>query len=174
MKRVLEMIWEALVHTPWWVYLLFFYLLKVGFDATKTRVVSQKKLLILPIVFLALSLSTLLNSLHSTTPILLLYLLSLSFGTGGGWLLVRNTNLQFDQKKKLVKVPGSWTPLILIMTIFGTKYALRYSLAVDPALADNRNFAILILGISGLCTGLLIGRVSCFLLRKHKASHIEL
>ena len=105
------MIWEALIHTPWWVYLLFLYLLKVGFDATKTRVVSLKKLFILPSIFLTISINSLITSFRLSPSTIGVYLFSLLFGIGGGWLLVRNVNLKFDLQRVLIQLPGNWTTL---------------------------------------------------------------
>ena len=168
------MIWEALIHTPWWVYLLFLYLLKVGFDATKTRVVSLKKLFILPSIFLAISINSLITSFRLSPSTIGVYLFSLLFGIGGGWLLVRNVNLKFDLQRVLIQLPGNWTTLILIMVIFSTKYYFGYSLAVDPMMAEDTSFELLMLSLSGVCTGLFLGRLTCYFFWKRSASHYEL
>ena len=88
----MNMIWETLTHTPWWVYLLFFYLLKIGYDATKTRVVSLRKLFILPTIFLAISINTLLTSFYLSPATIIFYLISLLLGVCAGWLLVRGVD----------------------------------------------------------------------------------
>jgi hypothetical protein len=170
----MNLIWDALTHTPWWVYLLFFYLLKIGYDATKSQIVSFKKLYILPLVFLALSINTLLTSFQISPTTLLVYLLSLLSGSGIGWLLVRNSDLKFDHKNGLVRVPGTWVTLILIMMIFFTKYFFSYSLSVDPTLAEDTNFEFLMLSVSGVCTGLFVGRLGGYLYQKQHSTHCEL
>ena len=35
---------ELLTHLPWWVYLLALYLLKIGLEATRSKVVPMKKI----------------------------------------------------------------------------------------------------------------------------------
>lgn len=170
----MNMIWEALTHTPWWVYFLFFYLVYVGYDATKTRVVSFKRLFILPTIFLAISLNSLLTSFHISPTTVIVYLFSLLLGVCGGWLLVRKVDVKFDHNRGLVKLPGTWATLILILMIFSTKYYFGYSFAIDPTLAEDTYYELLMLSVSGVCTGLFIGRLSCYLQHKRKASHYDL
>lgn len=167
-------IWETLRHTPWWAYLLFFYLLKRGYDATKTRVFAFKKLFILPSLFLAISINTLLTSFRLTPLTTTTYLITFILGTVGGWLLVRNVDLQFDHKQHLVKLPGTWTTLILISVIFSTKYYFGYSLTINPTLAQDTHFELMMLSVSGFCTGLFLGRLAGYLIRRKNASHCDL
>ena len=103
-------IWQILTHTTWWVFALFFYLLKIGIDATKPRIVSIKKLFILPIVFFAISINSLLSFFPLTLLPLLTYAIALTVGTAVGWRLVRKLKLGFDHIHHLVKVPGSLRP----------------------------------------------------------------
>lgn len=135
-------IWETLTHTPWWVYLLLIYLLKIGIDATKAKVVPLKKLIILPAIFLILSLNNLITGVRHDVITLGTYLISLLFGAWVGWLLVRKLALQFDKKKGLIRLPGSWVTLVLIVIIFSTKYYFGYTLASDPTKAQDTIFEI--------------------------------
>lgn len=167
-------IWQALTSTPWWVFLIFFYLMKVGYDATKTNIVSLKRLFILPSVLLVMSIKTLITSVPPYSFHLSFYFFSLLCGIIGGWMLVKNLDLQFDKRNGLVKLPGSWTTLILILIIFSAKYYFGYSLATNPDKAQDITFKVLMLSVSGVCTGLFLGRLFCYLLRKRVASHNEL
>jgi len=167
-------IWQALTHTPWWVYLLFFYVLKVGFDASKTNVVALKKLFIMPTVLLVMSLNTLLSSVQISGITLSSYALSLLLGVGGGWMLVRKLDLRFDKRRGLVRLPGSWVTLIVILSFFSAKYYFGYSLAIDPTKAEDTTFEIAMLSVSGISTGLFLGRLGCYLIRKKRAPHSDL
>jgi len=170
----MDSIWQILTHTPWWVFVLFFYLLKVGIDATKPRVVSMKKLFILPAVFLAISINSLISSFSIGLLTLAVYATSLAIGIIGGWALVRNLNLHFDHKHHLVKMPGSFVPLILVLTIFSTKYYLGYLIATHPEIVQKVEFTLFQLAVSGLCTGLFLGRLGGYLLRKSQSCHENL
>ena len=167
-------IWQALTHTPWWVYVLFFYLLKVGVDATKSNTVSLKKLFVLPSAFFLISLNTLINSVQPTVANFSIYTLALGVGVSGGWILVKNMALQFDKNKELIRLSGSWATLLLILTIFTAKYYFGYSLAIDPSLSEDTLFELSMLAVSGVCTGMLIGRLACYLYRRKNSPHQEL
>ncbi|NBO23956.1 MAG: hypothetical protein EBU93_01760 [Chlamydiae bacterium] len=167
-------IWQILTHTTWWVFALFFYLLKIGIDATKPRIVSIKKLFILPIVFFAISINSLLSFFPLTLLPLLTYAIALTVGTAVGWRLVRKLKLGFDHIHHLVKVPGSFATLILILSIFSAKYYYGYSLATNPELVQRTGFVIFQLSLSGICTGLFLERLACYLFRKSRSSHENL
>lgn len=167
-------VYQALVHTPWWVYALFFYLLKVGLDATKPHTTSIRALFIFPSTLLLLSLNSLIRSIQSSSLSFFLYTTTLIIGMAAGWALVKNKNLQFDHKKGIIRLPGTWVTLSIILIIFTTKYYFGYSLATNPSLIENPQFEFSMLGTSGTCTGMLIGRLLCYLYRKKTAPHFDL
>lgn len=167
-------LWQALLGTPWWVYVLVIYFVKVGFDATKTRTVPFKTLFILPIVFTGLSIETLISSVEINYITLSAYFIALAIGASVGWILVRNQNFKIDKKRSLIQLPGSWLPLGIILGVFSAKYYFGYSLAVHPEKANDLSFAIMMLGVSGACTGLFIGRLACYISRKRRESHYSL
>lgn len=164
-------IWEVLTHTPWWVFVLFFYLLKVGIDATKPRTVILKKLFILPSIFLGISINTLFKSFDLSFSTLGMYLSSLILGIMIGLLLIKNLQIKFDRDHNLIRLPGTFSTLILILITFSTKYYFGYLLSTAPSIAKNPLFIISQLGMSGVCSGLFIGRLICFLFRKSYAIH---
>jgi hypothetical protein len=47
----MEHLFEILTHTPWWVYVLFAYILYVGITAMKLRSVPVFQLFIVPTIF---------------------------------------------------------------------------------------------------------------------------
>jgi len=160
-----------LTHTPWWVFVIFFYLLKVGIDAIKPRIVSLKKLFITPSIFLGISINTLLKSFDFSFPILGVYIVALLLGMIIGFLLTKNSKIKFDHYQKLVKLPGTFSTLFLTLIIFSSKYYLGYSLATNPTIASKTFFIISQLGIMGICSGLFIGRSTGLLYEKSNASH---
>lgn len=52
-------IWQAAIHTPWWVYVLLGYLIAVGIKASKERVIPFWKIFVLPTIFLSISIQNL-------------------------------------------------------------------------------------------------------------------
>ena len=155
-------IWTAATQTPWWVYVLFIYLVQRGISASKSQVVSIKKLTILPVVFIALSIHTLMTAFHVNTAAILVWFASIAVGSAIGWLLVCRHQFKVDRKKLLIQLPGSWVTLILILAIFVSKYYFSYQIGSDPALENQTGFEFSMLAISGICTGLFIGRLLCY------------
>lgn len=155
-------IWTAAIQTPWWVYVLFIYLVQRGISASKSQVISIKKLIILPVVFIALSIHTLVTAFHVNAAAILVWFASIITGSVIGWLLICRHQFKVDKKKLLILLPGSWMTLILILAIFVSKYYFGYQLGSDPALANQTNFEFSMLAISGVCTGLFVGRLLCY------------
>ncbi len=155
-------IWAAASQTPWWVYLLFVLLVQRGIKASTSQVVSIKKLTIVPLVFLALSIHTVTTAFHVNATVISVWLVSIILGSIIGWLLIRNHQFKVDRKKLLIQLQGSWITLILILMIFVFKYYFSYQLGSDPALANQTGFEFSMLGATGICTGLFVGRLLCY------------
>ncbi|MCB1114668.1 MAG: hypothetical protein KDK62_07925 [Chlamydiia bacterium] len=163
----MEILSEMLRGTPWWVFLIFGILVKIGLDATKSHRAPIGKLVIMPGGFFILSLVQLLKSPHFSAELLASFILALLVGAYGGFRLVQNKDIRFDAKKGLVYLPASWVTLTLVLTIFSAKYYFGYQLAAHPELEKDTHFAMQSLGTSGVCSGLFIGRFICYITR-HK------
>lgn len=170
----METIIVALKGTPWWVYVLFVYLVIIGFLAAKTRIISIWRLFIIPIVFTVLSLETLLTAVKPDFFAVSSWLIAIIIGTLLGMWQVSHWRIQTDRKHFLVRVPGNWSTLILILIIFATKYYFSYKLAIDPHLIDQTWFEFNMLAVSGLCTGLFIGRLVYFIYRMKTGTQTDL
>ena len=160
---MLETVKQFLLHTPWWVYVLFFYLLHIGFKASKPQITKLYILFILPIIFTVMSLHTLISEVQLTMINLITWLCAIIIGTLLGWLQIHKTNIKVDKQKKLISSPGSWSILIIILVIFSTKYYFGYAIASNPAALQNQLFVLCMLSISGICSGAFIGRLLKYL-----------
>ncbi len=172
MKWLLEM--EAVLSgTPWWVWVLFVYIIMIGLKAKKARVVPLYKLLIVPILFVSLTLHTLtevpLSGVNITG-----FIVPTLLGLGLGFWQIWRLHLKVDKKRKLLHIPGSWVTLILVLIIFSSKYYFEYSETMNPLIVEEVGFVLSMLAISGLCTGIFIGRVICYLYRFRTMMHEEL
>lgn len=170
----MNIIWQTLINTPWWVYLLLAYLIKVGIQASKTRTVELKKLFIIPAVFAFMSIHTLLYSFTIDALTILTWFASILIGMVLGWIQIYRYKLKVDKKNVLIQIPGTWSTLITIMIIFIAKYYFGYELATDPALAQQTMFEMSALLISGVCTGFFIGRLICYLYRFQTSHSVDL
>lgn len=169
----MQTIVNALKGTPWWVYVLFFYLLFIGIKALKPAVVSLKKMFILPIIFIAWSLYNLITELYD--PLHLgFWIVSLAAGTLLGWLMIRSFPMKADKKKNLITTQGGPSTLILILLIFSTKYFFGYYTATHPEAMENLSFVFFRLAASGLITGMFVGKALCIGYKYKKSDHTDL
>jgi hypothetical protein len=168
---MMETIQQTLWNTPWWVYVLLVYLIKIGIRASKKNIVSLKKLLIIPLVFTFMSLHTLIYAFAIDVTTLSVWSISIVVGILLGWIQVFQYDLRVDKSSGLIEIPGTWSTLIIILIIFATKYYFGYELSVDPVIAHNTVFEVSALTISGVCTGLFVGRVLCYFYQfsRHKS-----
>src|SRR5689334_10534566 len=101
--------WQMIANTPWWVFVLFFYLLSIGFGATKPSNVPLNKLFIFPIVIIVLSIV----SLYHTLPIITateygLWAITFLAGIAFGYLQYKLQGVKAIPGSKEVYIPGSW------------------------------------------------------------------
>ena len=130
MLDMVKNIWEALVNTPWWVYVIFVYVLIFGIRATKTRIVSLSRMFIIPIILIALSINELLTTVQPVWYNFFIWVIAILIGIYLGWLQIYHFKILIDRKKHLIQTPGTWTTLILLLIIFSTKYYFGYQLSI--------------------------------------------
>lgn len=158
-------IYEALNHTPWWVYLLLVILVRRGLAAARANVTSLWRLAILPAAFAVWDLAAIVENRSVTAWMLLAWLLPLFAGAWLGYLLVRGIAVRADRENWLIGLSGDPTVLPLVLLIFAAKYALGYIGAADPSLGHQPRFLLTDLAIGGFCTGIFIGRFATYLWR---------
>jgi hypothetical protein len=64
----------------------------------------------------------------------------------------------YDVSARTFALPGSWTPLVLILGIFVTKYAVGATLAMQPGMTRHGVFVLAVGGLYGLFSGIFAGR----------------
>ncbi len=154
-----------LKNTPWWVYVLFIYLVIMGLKATRTRTVALWKLFILPVLFSWMSIHSLISSFPIDAFSVSTWGGAILIGTFFGWLQMHRSKIDINKQKHQITLPGTWWTLILILLIFATKYYFGYQLGVDPTLKYQSHFEFSMLAVSGIITGLFIGRALALLIR---------
>ena len=152
------MIIEILTHTPLWVYGLFVGLIFVGWQQTRERYVKQPTLLILPLGMLALSFFGATSSFGYSLTIILLWLAGIVSSTIIGVLLFSASSANYQARSASFKVPGSWWPMIFIMAIFFTKYAVGILTSIKPELFTNATLVLSLAAFYGILSGTFIAR----------------
>lgn len=156
-------IWETAIHTPWWVYLLLSYLIAVGIKASKARTIPFWKIFVLPTIFLSMSIQTLMTIENIEYLSLGSWVVAVLVGSLFGWWQVKRLDIKIDKKHSLIQIPGSWDTLLVILIIFIAKYYFGYEKATNPVVVAQLNFKVSMLVLSGMCTGLFLGRLFCYM-----------
>jgi hypothetical protein len=151
------MVTGILQNTPYWVWGIFVLLLLLGLSQTRTRSVSRVLVFILPLIMIPLSFST----IATTFGINMLPVISWAAGIAAsfalnGFLFRAPANVRFQSGK--FEIPGSWIPLVLMMTIFLARFVIGVTRAVNPALVGSDAFAAIVSAILGFCSGLFAAR----------------
>jgi hypothetical protein len=152
------MLIEILSHTPLWVFGLFVFLIVLGLQQSRARIVKTQVIFLLPIGMLILSFVGLISSFGTNPRPILLWTLSL--------LLLGYLNFRFfplrgakhNKEDNKYHLQGSWTPLALMMAIFLTKYVVGVASALKPDLLITMQFIVLLSILYGIFSGVFIGR----------------
>jgi hypothetical protein len=170
----METIKLILSSTPTWVYILLAYLIFIGIKSSKTNVVSIIKLAVIPIIFSVMSVETLTSSFNLSDLTVGIWAISIIVGAAIGFIQIYRLKLKVDRKNLLIKVPGTWSTLILVLIIFASKYYFGMELAMDPNFAHQSIFEFTMLAISGLFTGMFVGKLLCFIYRMKTNKSVNL
>jgi len=159
----------ALRYTPDWVYLLFAYLLIIGFRAVKTSKTHILNLTLLPILFIAIFVQSLFSDVGVDTMTLSIGSLGLIVGATIGWMLVWQQKIVVETNSLYLELPGNWHILLAIVIVFTAKFWFGYELARDPNLVTLTVTEVALFFVIALCSGLFVGKFFNFLFRIYHA-----
>ena len=162
----MQSLWPIIANTPIWVWPLLAALLFLGARQMATRTMRWRGLFALPAALAALSLSNLLSHDLPALQGAGLWLGALLVGAAPGWSLAPRA-LRYDPAAKLVTVPGSILPLLIIVAIFIGRYYFGYLFARYPELRHDPATLMASVGFGGFCAGLMAGRLAAMWRRAH-------
>lgn len=148
---------SILIGTPMWVYFVLAYGLYAGGRAFFVQTVATNRLVLVPLVFVGVSLSSLVPILTATPLIGVAWGLCVALGSVLGWFFLAPHPIPADDRRS-VKVPGSPLLLVLFLAIFGVKFVFGYQSALHPEVASLPELRLVVFGISGVSTGIMAGR----------------
>lgn len=148
---------DIIRNTPIWVWGILVYLLYVGIQALKPRIVTLDKLIFLPLALIALKFKVFLS------PDAWIYLVGLSAGLFAGFVKVRNSPIKVLKDIKSIQIPGSSSLIIILLGIFVMRYFFGYLQATDPV-AYIRYFDWELV-LSGILSGYFTGQRTNYLYR---------
>jgi hypothetical protein len=143
---------------PLWVFPLFAFGVYSGLKALRTRTIRLAELAILPLVFLGLSVPSLVDLVPRAPLVPVLFVLAAWAGGTLGWVFLTKDPVSAHKDKMSLVIPGSAVSLVLFVGIFVVKFAYNYTVAVAPVAAAEPMFLSAVFGLSGLSTGIVFGR----------------
>ena len=153
---------QILAHTPWWVFLLFAFLVQRGMRGFAPAETSLVQLAMLPAVFMIWGLSGLSERYGLDPGAFSLWLAALTIGAAAGAALLRGTP-HVDRARGVIYRPADFTILPLILVAFFSKYAMAVMAATSPAIAGTAGFRIVGLAVSGFFAGVFVGKFTRYL-----------
>lgn len=153
------MLQQIITNTPVWVWFLLAFLVYRGFVASVDRVTSLRAAFLIPAVMVALSIQGIATTFGSSDWAAPVWLAALAIGAVATWSLVDPGRMSADPVNRTIRQPGSWVPLMLMMGIFATKYAVGVTLAMHPELKQQAGFVMGICAVYGVFNGIFVGRL---------------
>lgn len=144
-------------HTPLYVWAILGFLVYRGVLASRTRELTLRKLCIIPLVMLALSLSGVIGSFGLTGMAPYAWAVGALAGTALAWSMSNPRAITAFPERGTVQRAGSWLPLVLMLGIFCMKYAVAVTLAVAPAQAHAAGFVLTVCSLYGMFSGIFLG-----------------
>lgn len=157
------MITQIVSHTPSYVWALLAFLLYRGALASRDREIALRALFVIPAVMIGLSLSSMSGHGALGGGVWAVWGLGVLAGAVLTWRLAGGVPVVVDRAAGTVRQRGSWAPLMLMIAIFCTKYAVAVSTAMHPELQQNPLFASAVTLLFGLFNGVFVGRLARYL-----------
>jgi hypothetical protein len=152
------MLQQIIVHTPLWVWAILAFLLYRGLLASVDREVALRRVFLIPLIMLVLSLQGMVSAFGADSMALPVWLACTLAATALAWQGVDAGSVRPQPQRAAVLLRGSWMPLALMMGVFCTKYAVGVAMAMQPALKLQATFAVGICALYGVFNGIFIGR----------------
>ena len=154
---------QVVKNTPVWVWGLLAGLTALGLSQLRTRTVGALRIALIPVAMTGLSLYGTVSAFGASP---LLGHVLLSWLTGAAVMLTVVTPMAapagaaYDSTRRSFRVPGSVVPLVLILGIFLTKYIVGVDLAMQPGLAQDGTYTVIVGGLYGAFSGTFAARAA--------------
>ncbi|MFT8917238.1 MAG: DUF6622 family protein [Oenococcus sp.] len=158
MAAILQIIFQIIRHTPFWVWIVLFILIKRGRALMTESPVSVGRSCLMPAIFIIWGLNTIVDRFQSPNVLLSFYIGALVPGFLFSYYLYKNRRFHVNHDGLLIQ-EGSRLPIIIMLSNFLVKYLLNVILATQPGLYANLPFNIFYGCICGFTIGLFFGGI---------------
>lgn len=154
----MEILQQFLTQTPIWVWVLLVWLLFRGFKGRMPGDTTLAKMAIIPVVFTAWGLFDLVTLYGAAPDTAIFWLVGIAAGSVIGWFLLARFQIVADRAAGVLHRPADYALLPLLMATFAVKYGFGVIGSVSPHLLAETGFRIAHLALSGLFTGIFVGK----------------
>jgi hypothetical protein len=160
--------------TPSWVWLLLAVLVALGWTQTRTRQMTVVRATVLPIVMMGLSLFGVLSTFGAKALPLGAWLVALVVSAWAAKALGAWRGVTWSAATSRFEVPGSWLPMLIILSLFVVKFYVGVNVAMKPELKVDPQFSLIVCLIYGVFSGLFLARGLNFWTLRKGASELLL
>lgn len=150
---------QILTHTPAYVWAILAFLLWRGVVEMRTREIAARRMLVLPLAMLALSLHDMATRFGAGAAMVAVWVAGVTVAGLLAWRFGR-VRVTPGSMPDRVLVRGSRLPLLVMMAIFAVKYATGVALALQPQLAQQTAIVLAVSLVHGLFNGLFLVRLA--------------
>jgi hypothetical protein len=136
---------------PVWVPAVLLGLLALGWRLSRTRTVRPAVLVAIPVAMFGFSLAGVASAFGVDLPALLVWVAAYAAAAIGGARLVSPAGMA--RVGALVRVPGSWLPMGLLIGIFAAKFVLGFAAGVHSPVLHDPMFVLAMSATLGLLSG---------------------
>lgn len=154
-----EAVGTILKNTPAWVWGLLAGLTWLGLTQLRDRSASMARVTVMPVAMAAFSVYGTFSAFGNSTQFGAVLLSWLAAAALVAALFARTrAPATYDAAEGRFFLQGSWVPLAIILGIFMTKYVVGVELAMQPQLARDGQFTLVVGTLYGLFSGVFAGR----------------
>lgn len=150
---------QILTHTPAYVWAILAFLLWRGVVEMRTHEIAARRMLVLPLAMLALSLHDMATRFGAGAAMVTVWVAGVTVAALLAWRFGR-VRVSPGSTPDRVRARGSRVPLVVMMAIFAVKYATGVALALQPQLAQQTAIVLAVGLVYGLFNGLFLGRLA--------------
>ncbi len=158
------MLQQIILNTPAWVWALLAFLVYRGLIASTNREITLRKTLIMPLVMFVLSAQGTVSAFGLSALTASAWLLCFAAAAGLAWRRFDLGSIVARPQRGAIFQYGSWQPMMLMMGIFLTKYAVGVLLALQPQRARETLFVLGVCALYGCFSGIFVGKMARILL----------
>ncbi len=136
---------------PVWVPAVLLALLALGYRLSRTRTVRPLVMVAIAAAMFGFSLYGVASAFGVQAPALLVWLAAYAAAAMGGARLVSSVGMA--KVGAQVRVPGSWFPMALLLSIFAAKFVLGFAAGVRSPVLHDPSFVLAMSALLGMLSG---------------------